>query len=585
MKGHRFYLPLRSKACQHHLDYSAWQNVNDIETDVEWFQYDRDKIEDMVNLLSTKNIQREEFRIEGTSDFDFFFYADVKCISIESISDDSDDTSTKVFTGLTNAQFEDLLSTLPTLLNASKDRRNAVNALHIYLMKLRTAHTNDEIAQHFKLSRTTVQKRMKLARHALKTDFVPLNLYHRNRDDLLLHTTETAKNLYCPNKPDPLILVWDGTYIYVEKSANMEIQKRTYNDHKKRNYIKIMMCVTTDGLIANAYGPYSAGMNDASILNKIVEENEEMFDNFHAGDVMVLDRGFRDSIPLLQSKGLEVKIPSFTQSKGMNAPLTTNQANLSRLVTKVRYVVETKNGHMKTIWKLFDHVWPNTCVPHLMDDFEIGAALLNKYFKPIINDKHHREEIERRMLSRTNVPNTLSVIVKSKAFQRELNKFTSSVDFNIFPPLELEDLMLIVLGTYQIRLAPGYYHEHVKGNDDFFVTFICPDEICHQYCDEFCIENKQPVLMLTKMKSRYKSKKMYHTYVLFDKSGRGPEAILAYCCDCKNGLRTVGSCSHVVCIIWYFGFARRTNSLNKPAEFLNGFFETNNNSVDESDSD
>ena len=66
---------------------------------------------------------------------------------------------------------------------------------------------------------------------------------------------------------------------------------------------------------------------------------------------------------------------------------TTLEANLSKCVTKVHWVVEVVNGRLKKL-KFLDRVVPNSHIPYILGDFvRIVASLLNKYKPPIkIND-------------------------------------------------------------------------------------------------------------------------------------------------------------------------------------------------------
>ena len=80
-------------------------------------------------------------------------------------------------------------------------------------------------------------------------------------------------------------------------------------------------------------GPYYATLNDAAILQKILENPNGLVKLLRKGDVFVLDRGFRDVVALLREKGYEVLMPSLKKD---NKQLTTPEANASRLVTSVR---------------------------------------------------------------------------------------------------------------------------------------------------------------------------------------------------------------------------------------------------------
>lgn len=54
-------------------------------------------------------------------------------------------------------------------------------------------------------------------------------------------------------------------------------------------------------------------------------------------DVFVVDRGFRDSLTLLEDLGLVSAMPAFM--KIGEKQMSTADANTSRLVTKVRYAI------------------------------------------------------------------------------------------------------------------------------------------------------------------------------------------------------------------------------------------------------
>jgi hypothetical protein len=75
------------------------------------------------------------------------------------------------------------------------------------------------------------------------------------------------------------------------------------------------------------------------------------------GDVFVVDRGFKDSVDFLNELGITTEMPAFLD-KGQKQ-LTTEQSNTSRLVTKIRWVVQSANGRLKS-WKYFDKVLPNS---------------------------------------------------------------------------------------------------------------------------------------------------------------------------------------------------------------------------------
>jgi hypothetical protein len=70
-------------------------------------------------------------------------------------------------------------------------------------------------------------------------------------------------------------MLLDGTYIYVQKSANNLLRLKTFSLHKNRPLIKPIMIVATDGYIVFAIGRYYSDWwnNDANITNHLLRTN------------------------------------------------------------------------------------------------------------------------------------------------------------------------------------------------------------------------------------------------------------------------------------------------------------------------
>ena len=90
-------------------------------------------------------------------------------------------------------------------------------------------------------------------------------------------------------------------------------------------------------------GPFLANSKNivASIAKNIFINNEQDVLNWiHDDDVVVVDRGFRDSISTLNRLGLNVQMPHFLKGKKQ---FPCREANRTRCVTKVRWIVESSN--------------------------------------------------------------------------------------------------------------------------------------------------------------------------------------------------------------------------------------------------
>lgn len=442
----------------------------------------------------------------------------------------------------------------------------------MYLMKMRTGLPSADVGNKFKITRTTVDRLINKVRKSMSEDFAYNYVnYIRDRDELIQLNTGMGRGLFCGDNPNRVVIICDGTYIYIHKSRNYEFQKRTYSDQKKRNFVKIMMCVTCDGEIIYALGPYPATQNDASILKSIFEETDA-FDGLHRGDILMLDRGFRDCVGFLQERGIEVKMPALVQKSKSKSQLSTKDANKSRLVTAIRFVVEARNGNLKTIFKIFEKAWSTPALKHLLEDVEICAAIINCYFSKIESNKGSENEIIMRMLAKVDKANDLARIVGMQAFQNIMKHAEPFDDINLLPSLTESDLILISFGKYQIKQAESYCQEHLKAHEGRFELFSLPENEMRTFFHGYFIDNQRPILLYSCFKSRFNSAKKHRTYVLIDSNGESHSAVLQYCCSCYSDLRTVGCCSHIMSIIWYSLHAKDKNHMPTPAAFLNDFF-------------
>lgn len=565
MKEHRFYIPNNVKVCDIHYRSRAWNNVNDFRQSN---SFNKDQIEDMVDLI--------QFRPK----YD---------VTLECSSDDM-----KILTGLRSEQFTELFECVSQLKKQFKyNIQLARTALYMYLIRLRTGQTLQQMSTTFNVSHGTIINRLRTVRNVLMKEFVPSNLTDWSRETLIANTTELSRILYSDGNSNRVVLILDGTYIFIEKSGNQQFQKQTYNDHKKRNYIKVMMCVTTNGKIVFASGPHMAVDNDAKILKNILKKKEgTILSNLEAGDICLVDRGFRDAVNDMKAMEIDVRIPKNIKKNpdgSTKKQLSTLDANLSRFVTKCRYAVEVRNGHMKCVWRLFKMVWTTKALPHVMADYQIGAALLNKFFRDLVADKQVTKEVASRMREKLRQPNEVQKIVMRPSFKNIARHFSLLNDYEFFPHLTRDDLFMIALGVYQIAQARNYCARHLSINNGQFSCFVCSQDICKKLFNSFHTEQSQLYFLLCQLLSRHISDKKYRTYLLIDAYKKGYESILGYYCECKNGMRVVGCCSHVMSIIWYFGYARRTGEIHKVSGFLDDFFheqgDEDSSSDDELDSD
>jgi len=289
-------------------------------------------------------------------------------------------------TGITKENFDDVCSHIKDSAIRSTKNRTMRTCVALLLCKLRSGISNRLLSTLFNIGKSSVRRAIVSSRKALSDNFTRnyLGFQHVTREEVINdHTRPLAQELFGNIISKPAILVLDGTYIYIQKSHNFKFQRRSYSMHKNRPLVKPMMYVTTTGYIVSVLGPYLADFknNDANILKHNIKGNmENLTDWIKEEDVMVVDRGFRDSIDMLTEMGIHTEMPRFLP-RGQKQ-FTTEEANSSRLVTKIRWIVESVNGRIKQ-WKFLQNVVPNTQIPFIGEYVQLICALCNKYLTPL----------------------------------------------------------------------------------------------------------------------------------------------------------------------------------------------------------
>lgn len=130
-------------------------------------------------------------------------------------------------------------------------------------------------------------------------------------------------------------------------------------------------------------------------------------------------------------------------------------------------------------------------------------------------------------------------------------------DFRDFPQLTYEELILFTLGSYHLRLARSYCHEHMRPNGVYLIEL---------YRHQGLINNK--ILIRGRIQSRHVRARQYYTYILINPARQGRQSVEDYYCSCIHGRRTVGSCAHIASIVYFLSWARHQQQIETPAVFL-----------------
>jgi hypothetical protein len=105
--------------------------------------------------------------------------------------------------------------------------------------------------------------------------------------------------------------------------------------------------------------------------------------------------------------GLNVALPSFLNGRRQ---FTTSEANQTRCVTKVRWVVEAANARLKQ-FKFFSNTVQNSSLPHLEKYLSIACSIINRYRPPIKTSTAEDIEIGEKMIALLNQKKKFETVI------------------------------------------------------------------------------------------------------------------------------------------------------------------------------
>ncbi|KAL0829656.1 hypothetical protein ABMA28_003162 [Loxostege sticticalis] len=299
--------------------------------------------------------------------------------------------------------------------------------------------------------KSSVTRLLNEARKALSSVFVPLHLglNNQNRESIINRNLINSEGLFGNRQERVPIVICDSIYKYLQKSSNYLFQKITYSLHNYRNLVKPFLIVASDGHIIDIFGHYPATESDASIMKALFQKgnNNELRRLFRENDVFILDRGFRDAIPFLETLGYKIYNPESLEQDETQLP--TIKANKSRCFTLCRWMVEVVNGRFKRDFKLFRQEYLTW----------ICTSFINS-FHPLIVKRPDAEITLNKAIERKEMPNTLAELIIDNRINRFRAQFTSInaqlPELDISPEMTLSDLTIFRVrqhGSFRVEIS------------------------------------------------------------------------------------------------------------------------------------
>ncbi len=186
-----------------------------------------------------------------------------------------------------------------------------------------------------------------------------------------------------------------------------------------------------------------ASNNDASIQKDILLKNKNGILNWiDEQDIIVVDRGFRDSTGVMRALGLDVLMPDFLNGRRRFDAI---EANRSRFISKIRWVVESANGRLKH-FKWLNQTIQNSTIPQIREYLQIACSLVNAFRSPCVSPSSNDDVIATKMLASLHKPNLLRIRLDNETLRWSNAEASSILNF---PILTIDEVWLITVGMYK----------------------------------------------------------------------------------------------------------------------------------------
>lgn len=232
-------------------------------------------------------------------------------------------------------------------------------------MRLRLGLNQEHLADIFRISKTTVSR-------ILNTW---VNFIYDHSKGLIAWPTreQILANLprHFNNHSDNRIVV-DCTEFFVERPSSLVSQWLTWSEYKHHNTFKILIGVTTNGMVLFVSRLWGGNASDRHIV-----QNDDLIPKLSPGDVIMADKGFTIDDLLPANIGLNVPPRVSTKSQ-----MSSSEFFKTAHIASARIVVEMKMEQVKN-FQILNSVLPLS-EAHLAEQIIVKCVSLTNLLPPLL---------------------------------------------------------------------------------------------------------------------------------------------------------------------------------------------------------
>lgn len=244
-----------------------------------------------------------------------------------------------------------------------------VDQLFMFLHKLRLGSLDQDLADKFRVSQSTVSRNTLTWANFLYVVLGSQSIWP-SREQVKKYMPQSFRVMY----PDTRVVI-DCTEIAIQSPSSMYLRSEFYSSYKGRTTLKCLIGVTPGGAVSFVSSLYAGSVSD-----KHITRVSGLLDLLESGDVVMADKGFLIT-DILAERNCSLVIPHFLAARGQ---FSTNQAVENKHIANVRVHVERANRRFKE-FHLFDSPMPLNLAGTVNQLWSV-ACMITNFQGPLIKD-------------------------------------------------------------------------------------------------------------------------------------------------------------------------------------------------------
>ena len=242
-----------------------------------------------------------------------------------------------------------------------------IDELFLFLVRVRLGLFEQDLAHRFQIHISSVSRKITTWANYLYFLLGTQPIW-ASREQIDECMPQAFRDIY----PTTQVII-DCTELYAQTPSSLLLQSQLYSSYKSNTTLKGLVGIAPHGAVT-----FVSSLYTGSISDKEITRCSGILDLLEANDSVMADKGF-DIEKLLSSKGVELNLPPFLESRGQ---FPINQIHDTKTIAKLRIHVERAIRRIKE-FHIFDSEIPMNMLGSVNQIYTV-VCLLTNFQGPLI---------------------------------------------------------------------------------------------------------------------------------------------------------------------------------------------------------